>query len=374
MRGQRPMLKLLAAGLVAAMIAVAGTRTARAEPPAFKVGMMTRAFVPAQPYDWRGDPNHALATTIWYPATAGAQEKPLVLGPPGRPFFDGGRVATDAALASAPAKFPLIVLSHGTGGTAGNLAWLGTALAAHGFVAAAVNHPGNNAIDGYTVPGFRLWWLRALDLSAVIDGMLADPTFGPRIDPKRIGAAGHSLGGYTMIEIAGGITSIEHLRAFCNSPKADKMCVAPPEFTDMRPKSEALAKTDPAFRAALDRASRSYRDPRVRAVFAMAPALGPAFLPDSLAHIRIPVMIVAGASDEIVPIASSAQFFAAAIPDAQLTILTGAVGHYVFAGICREAARAIMTRRCNDASGVDRAAIEAETADLAERFFGRTLR
>ncbi|HEY2540875.1 MAG TPA: alpha/beta hydrolase [Stellaceae bacterium] len=368
------MLKVFATGLIAAMIAVASVQTAKAEPSAFKVGMTRRDFVPPEPYDWRGDPKHALATTIWYPADAGAQEKPLLLGPPGRPLFDGGRVATDAALVRATTKFPLVVLSHGTGGTAANLAWLGTVLAAHGYIVAAVNHPGNNAIDGYTVPGFRLWWLRALDLSAVIDGILADPTFGPRIDPKRIGAAGHSLGGYTVIEIAGGITSIDHLRAFCTSPKADKMCIAPPEFADMRPKAEALAKTDPAFRAALARDSRSYRHPRVRAVFAMAPALGPVFLPDSLAHIVIPVAIVAGASDEIVPIGSSAQFLAAMIPHAELTILPGAVGHYVFVGICLEAGRAILpSRLCNDVPEVDRAAIEAETAALAVRFFDRTL-
>ena len=80
----------------------------------------------------------------------------------------------------------------------------GTALARAGYVAAAVNHPGNNPIDGYTVAGFTLWWERARDLSAVIDGMLADPTLMTRIDAERIGAAGFSLGGYTMIAIAQG--------------------------------------------------------------------------------------------------------------------------------------------------------------------------
>lgn len=366
------MLKLLAAGVVALMIAVTGGLAATPGPSPFKVGMTRRAFAPREPYDWRGDPKHVLATSIWYPADPGAQEKALALGPPGRPFFDGGRVAVDAPAAPSPAKFPLVVLSHGTGGTAGNLAWLGTALAARGYIAAAVNHPGNNAIDGYTVPGFRLWWLRAGDLSAVIDGMLADPTFGPRIDHDRIGAAGHSLGGYTVIEIAGGITSNARLREFCGSPKADKTCIAPPEFADMRPKAEALAKTDPAFRTALEGDSRSYRDPRVRAVFAMAPALGPAFVPDSLADIAIPVMIVGGASDEIVPI-GSAKFLARTIPHAELAVLPGAVGHYVFAGVCLEAARATLPGVCRDAAGIDRAAIEATTADLAAGFLGRTL-
>jgi predicted dienelactone hydrolase len=85
--------------------------------------------VPAEPYERRGDAGHALATMIWYPPDPGAKEQPPLLGPPGDPLFDGRRAAADAALAPTPAKFPLIVLSHGTGLTGGNLAWPGTALA-----------------------------------------------------------------------------------------------------------------------------------------------------------------------------------------------------------------------------------------------------
>jgi predicted dienelactone hydrolase len=177
------------------------------------------------------------------------------------------------------------------------------------------------------VPGFALWWLRARDLSALIDGMLADPTFGPRLDPARIGAAGHSLGGYSVIAIAGGITSLAHFREFCASSAADKTCRSPPEFPDLRAKIVALAKSDPAFRAAWEEDGRSSRDARVHAVFAMAPALGQAFVPASLAEIDIPVAIVAGAAEGIVPVRSNAQFLAATIPHASLTILPGAVGN-----------------------------------------------
>ncbi|HZU87825.1 MAG TPA: hypothetical protein VE993_01075, partial [Stellaceae bacterium] len=287
-----------------------------AEPAAstFQIGMTRRQFVPAAPYDWRGDPRHVLATMIWYPAVPDAQETPQRFGPPGRPFFDLGRAAVNAAIAPSPARFPLILLSHSSGGIAANLAWLGTALAAHGYIAAAVNHPGNNAIDGYTVPGFTLWGLRARDLSAVLDGMFKDPTFGPRIDPRRIGAAGHSLGGYTVIAIAGGIASHERLREFCASPAADRTCGPPTQFPDLGAKVEALARSDPAYRATLDETGWSYRDPRMRAVFAMAPGLAQAFLPASLARIDIPVAIVAGAADEVVPATSNAEFLAAKIP------------------------------------------------------------
>jgi predicted dienelactone hydrolase len=266
------------------------------------------------------------------------------------------------------------VLSHGTGGTGGDLAWLGTALTQAGYVAAAVNHPGNNAIDGYTVAGFTSWWERARDLSAVIDGLLVDPTFMTRIDAEQISAAGFSLGGHTMVAVAGGISSLAHFREFCASPDADGACQAPPEFGDLRAKAKELAGSDEAFRTALANDGRSYRDKRVRAVFAMAPALGPAFLPESLERIDIPVAIVAGGADAIVPVGSSARSNAAHIPNAELTIFPGDVGHYVFLADCIEAGRATLPAPCIDALGVDRDAIHAKTADLAEAFFSRHLR
>jgi predicted dienelactone hydrolase len=338
--------------------------------PPFKVGVATRAFVPAEPYEWRGSAKQALATMIWYPADPGAEEKPQLLGPPDNPLFDGGRAAVDTALVPTPGKFSLILLSHGTGGIAGNLAWLGTALARAGYVAAAVNHPGNNWIDGYTVAGFTLWWERARDLSAVIDGVLADPTFVTRIDAARIGAAGFSLGGYTMIAIAGGINSLAHFREFCASPNAENAWQAPPEFPDLRARAKALADSDEAFRAALANDSRSYRDKRVRAVLAMAPGRGPAstFLPESLERIDIPVAIVAGAAN-----ASGARFYAARIPHAEMTIFPGDVGHYVFMPRCTAEGCVAFPALCIDAPGVDRDAIHVQTSELAKAFFARNL-
>jgi predicted dienelactone hydrolase len=97
----------------------------------------------------------------------------------------------------------------------------------------------------------------------------------------------------------------------------------------------------------------------------MAPALGPAFLPDSLERIDIPVAIVAGAADAIVPVGTSARSYAAHIPRAELTIFPGDVGHYVFLADCTEAGRATLPALCLDAPGVDRDTIHVKTADLA---------
>jgi predicted dienelactone hydrolase len=342
----------------------------------YKVGTVQRAFSPAGSYYWRGAQTHALVTTIWYPAESAADEQPQWLGNPQAPFAGLGKAAPDAALAAAPARFPLIVLSHGTGGSAAMMAWLGTELAAHGYIAAAVNHPGNNGTETYTTQGFLIWWERAKDLSNVIDQMLADKTFSSRIDRKRIGAAGFSLGGYTMIEIAGGITQPSLFRDFCKSPQADGICVSPPEFPGLVEKfaqSEELAKGDPEMQASLRHATDSYRDPRVRAVFAIAPAAGPAFRPDSLQKINIPVAIVAGDADTNVPVASSAQFFAKQIPDAQLTLLPG-VGHYTFLAVCADQGKKSRPELCVDAAGVDREAVHARAVRLALDFFAAYLK
>jgi predicted dienelactone hydrolase len=344
------------------------------EAPLFKVGVEYRSIPVDKPYNWRGAKTHALMTTIWYPAVPESVEQPQSMGPAGRQLFDLGLAAQKATPASSPAKFPLIMLSHGTGGSALQMVWLGSVLAAHGYVAAAVNHPGNNAVEAYTAQGFSVWWERARDLSTVIDSLLADSNFGSRIDPNRIGAAGFSLGGYTMIEIAGGITEPAAFTEFCKSPRADGICKSPPEFPQLFEDFDRLSKTDPDFQAALRHASDSYRDPRVRAVFAIAPALGPAFRPASLARITIPVEIVAGANDTNVPIASSAQYFASNIPKAKLTILPGGVGHYVFLDTCTERGRNSLPMLCQDAPGVDRNAIHAKTASLALQFFASNLK
>ena len=52
--------------------------------------------------------------------------------------------------------------------------------------------------------------------------------------------------------------------------------------------------------------------------------------------------IVAGAADAIVPVGSSARFYAAYIPHAEVTIFPGDVGHYVFLADCTEAGRATL--------------------------------
>lgn len=218
-----------------------------------------------------------------------------------------------------------------------------------------------------------LWWLRARDLSVVLDHLLADPIFGPRIEKSRVGAAGFSLGGYTMIELAGGVTNPQAVLDYCDSPRSHGTCNIH-EFPDLAAKARQRLKTDSGFAAAFARGDESYRDSRIRAVFAIAPALGVAFSSEALASISIPVEIVAGGADPIAPPPDNAEYFAHHVPHARITILPGGVAHYTFLDDCGPAGKKNLAVYCADARGVDRQRVHAEVAAMAVRFFDATLR
>jgi predicted dienelactone hydrolase len=364
---------LIALCFALASLFASGAPAHPAKAVVYKVGAMNRQFAPPEPYEWRGAKTRALITDIWYPAAPTSVEHMQWIGSPDNPFAKAGKAALNAPILPGSEKFPLILLSHGIGGSSAMMGWLGSALASHGYIAAAVNHPGNNALEDYTIPGAVFWAQRAHDLSALLDLLLADPTFGPRIDPKRVGAAGFSLGGLTVIELAGGIAEFARYQDFCKSPKAYGMCTDTIEYPGLLAKVTALARTDPAIQAAFAENSKSHPDPRIRAIFTMAPALGPAFSPDSLAKISIPTQIVAGSVDTVVPIETSAKFFAVKIPGAQVSILQ-AVGHYTFLGTCAELGDRTQPRICIDQAGVLRDEVHAQTATMAAKFFDTNLK
>lgn len=249
------------------------------------------------------------------------------------------------------------------------MAWLGTYLAARGYIVVACNHPGNNAVTGYTTQGFIEGWERAKDISTVIGDMLADPRFGSKIDPDRIGAAGFSYGGYTMLELAGGTTDLNRLLVWCDEQKA---ACSPPEMPDLLEKFKAI-RQEAEVKQSLQHAGDSYRDPRVRAAFLIAPAVARAFTPETLQKIAIPIEIVAGESDTIVPPDENARFYAANIKGSKLTIIPGGVGHYTFLDVGTELGQKQLPQLFVDNPGVDRAAVHQRVNEMAADFFAREL-
>jgi predicted dienelactone hydrolase len=353
-----------------AFLAISCLAAKKKEEPVLRhVGFSFRQFQTPEDYNWRGSDEHTFGGVVWYPSEDPTEEKEQLIGPPDAPIFSAGRAAKDSTIAPSFSRFPLVALSHGTGGSALQMAWLGTYLASRGYIVVAVNHPGNNAVTGYTTLGFIEGWERAKDISIAITGMLADPRFGDKIDPARIGAAGFSYGGYTMMELAGATTDLSRILAWCDQQKSP---CNPPEMPDLMEKFKAI-QHQPDVQQSLQRAGDSYRDPRVRAVFAIAPAVSRAFTPESLHKISIPVEIAAGAADNIAPPADNAQFFAANIKDAKLTILPGGVGHYTFLDVGTDAGKKQLPQFFVDNPGVDREAVHKQVAEMAADFFDQQL-
>jgi predicted dienelactone hydrolase len=332
------------------------------------VGMITRDYTDDSRQNWQRIAPRPLRTAVWYPTTA-AESETIFGGPPDREVFAPVTVAPGAQISGTKPKYPLIVLSHGTGGSSVQMMWLGRYLAARGYITAAVNHHGNTAAESQPfAQGFLLYWERARDLSAVLDKLLADPLFGPRIDRERIGAAGFSLGGYTVIAIAGGEFSSRQFELFCLSRQRDFTCEPQPEFAEAPKQFAELKKTDPVVQESLRHAGNSYRDPRIKRVFSIAPALGGGFTRTGLGKIRIPVFIIVGQADKVTPAVTNAQRYAQFINTEKLVVLPGEVGHYTFLAECSAHGKRVLDI-CRDAPSVDRAKVHERVAQEAFRFF-----
>jgi predicted dienelactone hydrolase len=337
-----------------------------------RVGLTTRVFHPKATRNWRGAERKELHCLIWYPAISSAVETKQIIGPPDEPLLEAGSAMPHAEFAPTLSKLPLIVLSHGTGGTADQMAWLGTALARAGFIAAAVDHPGNNGTERYTAEGFALWWERATDLSEVIDGILADSDIGSHVDPTRIGAAGFSIGGHTVMELAGARSDIGVFYDMCRAHPDIPTCHVA-EMRDFGTTADVLQTVRKSSGESLARSGDSYRDARVAAVFAIAPAVAETQTADSLHAIRIPVEIAVGAADPIAPPGNNADWLRANIRGARETVLPN-VSHYTFLDTCTAAGKSRMPLLCTDPAGVDRDAVHAQVSALAVTFFKRAFR
>ena len=141
----------------------------------------------------------------------------------------------------------------------------------------------------------------------------------------------------------------------------------------MTARRKALLNDDPAYRAATASAARSVRDPRIRAIFAMAPALGFVMTPASLRSVSIPAHIFAVRHDQVVPPNSGAEIYAK-YTKAKLTMLQGDEGHFVFLDLCTEAGKIAQPGPCQDKPGVNRARVHQQTAAQAADFFATALK
>ncbi|MBX9990949.1 alpha/beta hydrolase family protein [Phreatobacter oligotrophus] len=335
----------------------------------FAVGFQTGLLHDAERTAWSGDGPRPLAWSAWYPAAEGAEAMPFGV-PPAAPLFVMGAVAADAPLSEARGAWPVVLLSHGTGGTAASLGWLACRLAAAGHVVIGVDHHGNTAAEPYRPEAFLAWWDRPRDLTVLLDRLAAEGPFAGRLDLADVTAAGFSIGGYTVLALAGAVTEMALFRDWAAEQPFVK---GPREFPDIGTQIEPLLATSAPFRAAWERQSADLRDHRVRAVAALAPAPPVrGFREASLAAMGdVAVTIVSGEADDEAPWEACALWLSRLIPDCRLHSLGEAVAHYPFLCEGTKLGRRMLPELFVDPPGIDRRAVHDAVAALTLEAFRR---
>jgi len=209
-----------------------------------------------------------------------------------------GPYALDAARDAPPVGdgLPLVVISHGTGGTPWAYRGLAANLVRAGFAVVAVEHVGNSRNDDRLAGTRANLEQRPRHVRAAIDAALADGVIGGRLAS---GAAviGHSLGGYTALAVAGGTP-----------------VTLPTEMPDGRPHPIAVEP-----------------DPRVRAVVLLAPAIGWFGADAALANVTAPILVRTGAADVLCP-AAHVRWVLRSVPDPRRIdhVDVAGAGHFSF--------------------------------------------
>lgn len=156
-----------------------------------------------------------------------------------------------------PGPHPLIILSHGGGGSNRGYPGLSSHWASYGYVVIRPAHTDTATIDEMTVP---LWRDRVRDVTFILDSLttLAQryPELEGKIDATKVVVAGHARGAVTAMMLGG-------LKSFPGSV--------------------------------------SYTDPRVKAIVAMSP-VGPqqtwGFTSESWTDLRVPTLYITGSNDK----------------------------------------------------------------------------
>ena len=300
-----------------------------------------------------------LVTEIWYPTS----ERPIAPEMQGASPFIRSATVRDGTV--PPGKLPAVLLSHGTGGNRLTLEWLAFGLAEAGYVVIAVDHWGNT-FDTAQPEYFLKPWERPQDLSFVLNEVSRNGDFASVLDLDRIGAVGFSLGGYTALALAGCNMDAEALYRFADSEDGERETNIPelPMLLSYLQQPGARERLIAASKAA-----PPLYDSRVKAVVALAPAIGPAFTnAQQCAAVTVPVLIVVGASDVIAPPRTNAERYHAFIPHSRLQTLPGEVGHYAFLNEAGAELRAQLPQLFIDAPLVSRKEVHRAVIQLTLQF------
>lgn len=334
----------------------------------------------AMTLEWTDARGQDLVAEVWYPV-------PLDSDCEVEPYTElpiSGSACREAEPATPPeGGFPLVAFSHGNAGIRYQSIFLTEALAQHGYVVVAPDHPYNTLLDFDQDQLGTVAERRPGDITSAVDRVAelsvpplseVDPAgavLGGLADTSRFGMAGHSFGGWTTLAVGGGDIDLAGLRVFCADPANIAIDY---DFCGVLDELPDLA-TDADF---------APPDGRVVSNLSMAPAgwysfaAGAVGEPGGLDPV-LPTLVMGGSKDdsesvedEIQPLydrlAADASLHG---PDA-LAVLEGA-GHYAFTDICLVGD---LQPDCAEADGgyIDLDRAHAIIDDLAIAWFGVTLR
>ena len=239
----------------------------------------------------------------------------------------------------------LIVISHGGGEPLAGRADTALALAAAGYVAAAVTHTDDETMDHRYVTMPRWLTDRPREIHLTLEYMLNEWPAHGQLDPKRVGMFGYSNGGLTALISIGGIPNPAQIAAHW--------------------------KQDGVPRGAIP-ATVWNHDPIIKAAVLAAPAADYLFEPDGLSRVTAPVQVWNGTIDRIEPYEKNAALLRHLLPKPPELHLVAGAGHFTFVSPCPLVIR--WAWFCTETGGFDRAAFHREFNQSVIGFYQRNLR
>ena len=288
----------------------------------------------------------SLVTALWYPTDAPSGR--MSVGPftmnasRGAPLGDG--------------LYGLVLLSHGSGGGRLNHRHTAIRLAEGGYVVAAPEHAGDSWRDDRYSGTAENWRRRPHQLTAVLDRLLGDAEFGPRIDDERIGAVGHSAGGYSVLALIGGRADMSVLARHCTRHREQD-----PGFCDYGRPDGHTAGPMP-----------NLSDPRVGAVVAVAP-VGAVFGEGAFAGVRIPAQVHRLEADRILREPWHAENIAALMGENAHLVVHPDAHHFAFITPFPPTMANEVGAAGRDPAGFDRRAFLAQIDEQTLEFFDDAL-
>lgn len=250
-------------------------------------------------------------------------------------------------------SLPLIVISHGQGGSYLGHHDTAVALANAGFVVVSLNHPGDSFEDDSGAQELRIFESRPRDVSRVISFMLASWPQRSQLNPAAVGVFGFSRGGYTALALAGAVPSV--------AASGQRFCDPWWSFVI------ALCRRIGDDGAQL----RPQPDPRVRAVVVVDPLN--LFDAAGVKKVRIPVQLWAseqGGDGVVLEHVEAVR--AALVQPPEYRIAKGA-GHFAYLAPCSADMKKDAPRLCEDPAGFDRERWHPSMNAAVVAFFRRQL-